>query len=32
MGATTAEVVRWQADGIWRYVIDNVWGDQGAAR
>jgi len=25
MGATTAEVVRWQADGIWRYVIDNVW-------
>src|SRR5215217_7096200 len=32
MGATTAEVVRWQADGIWRYVIDNVWADQGAAR
>jgi uncharacterized protein (TIGR02246 family) len=32
MGATTAEVVRRQADGTWRYVIDNVWGDQEAAR
>jgi ketosteroid isomerase-like protein len=31
MGATTAEVVRRQADSTWRYVIDNVWGDQGTA-
>ena len=31
MGATTAEVVRRQADSTWRYVIDNVWGDQAAA-
>ena len=27
-GATTAEVARHQADGSWRYVIDNAWGDQ----
>jgi hypothetical protein len=32
MGATTAGVVRRQADSTWRYVIDNVWGDQVAAR
>jgi uncharacterized protein (TIGR02246 family) len=31
LGATTAEVARRQGDGTWRYVIDNVWGDQGAA-
>jgi ketosteroid isomerase-like protein len=28
LGATTAEVARRQADGIWRYVIDNALGDQ----
>jgi ketosteroid isomerase-like protein len=32
VGATAAEVVRRQADGTWRDVIDNVWGDPGAAR
>jgi uncharacterized protein (TIGR02246 family) len=30
LGATTAEVARRQANGTWRYVIDNAWGDQGA--
>ena len=29
LGATTAEVVRRQADGTWRYVIDNALGEQG---
>ena len=28
LGATTAEVARRQADGTWRYVIDNALGDQ----
>jgi ketosteroid isomerase-like protein len=31
LGATTAEVARRQADGTWRYVIDNTLGDQAAA-
>jgi uncharacterized protein (TIGR02246 family) len=31
LGATTAEVARRQADGAWRYVIDNAWGDQAVA-
>jgi uncharacterized protein (TIGR02246 family) len=31
LGATTAEVARRQADGGWRYVIDNAWGDQAVA-
>jgi uncharacterized protein (TIGR02246 family) len=31
LGATTAEVAQRQADGTWRYVIDNAWGDQAAA-
>jgi uncharacterized protein (TIGR02246 family) len=30
LGATTAEMARRQADGTWRWVIDNAWGDQGA--
>jgi uncharacterized protein (TIGR02246 family) len=31
LGATTAEVARRQSDGTWLYVIDNAWGDLGAA-
>jgi uncharacterized protein (TIGR02246 family) len=31
LGAVTAEVARLQADGSWRYVIDNAWGDLAAA-
>ena len=30
LGAATAEVARLQADGTWRYVIDNAWGDLAA--
>ena len=26
MEATTAEIVRLQPDGTWKYVIDNPWG------
>jgi len=26
LGGSTAEVVRRQADGSWKYVIDNPWG------
>jgi uncharacterized protein (TIGR02246 family) len=31
LGATTAEVARRQADGAWRYLIDNAWGDRAVA-
>jgi ketosteroid isomerase-like protein len=31
LGATTAEVAQRQANGTWRYVIDNAWGDQAVA-
>ncbi len=31
LGATTAEVLRRQDDGTWRYVIDNAWGEQAVA-
>ena len=30
MGAVTAEMVRRQEDGSWRFVIDNAWGDLAA--
>jgi ketosteroid isomerase-like protein len=26
MEGTTAEIVRRQADGTWRYIVDNPWG------
>jgi ketosteroid isomerase-like protein len=26
MEATTAEIVRRQADGSWKYILDNPWG------
>ena len=28
IGGQTADVVRRQADGCWRFAIDNPWGDQ----
>lgn len=28
LGGTTADVVRLQPDGTWRYVIDNPWGPE----
>jgi uncharacterized protein (TIGR02246 family) len=30
MGSLTAELARQQADGSWRFVIDNAWGDLAA--
>ena len=30
LGGQTADVVRRQADGTWRFAIDNPWGDAGA--
>lgn len=30
MGSVTAEMVRRQEDGSWRFVIDNAWGDLAA--